>query len=432
MQSRYVVKAPSYNGDSNIYYNISSGIGIKVPKDIARNFKELTNLKLLTPVLEKHKFFRDENEATKVLNEYALAKQNSSFHLIIMPHQNCNFRCVYCYEKFEKNKMLPSIEQAITSLVEQKIREEKHKVFSVSWFGGEPLLAIDVIDRLSRKFIDITKNCGATYVAGITTNGYDLNEKNIDCLLSSGVNHFQITVDGPKVCHDHQRILKGGQPTYDRIINNLLNLSKRKERFKVIIRMNVGPNNVSFVDEHIQEMKDKFGKDNRFVLYFHNIGHWGGENDHNVEICSENMAVKLINLTIDHKMNVDSDAINISPNSTCYASSENSFVIGVDGMVYKCTVALYDQSNHVGYLKTDGKLVLDQSKMNLWTQSGINDSTCKDCFFAPSCHGDSCPLIRIEKNTQPCPAQKKNVRQYITLMDRHSNNFITVKRKVQT
>lgn len=25
--------------------------------------------------------------------------------LILLVHENCNFRCTYCYETFEKNKM---------------------------------------------------------------------------------------------------------------------------------------------------------------------------------------------------------------------------------------------------------------------------------------------------------------------------------------
>jgi len=427
--SRYVVKAPSFDGESNIFYNIRNGIGIKVPKSIAGNFKELSDIPALTPIISKYGFLGSLNEADDLHKEYIRKKQHNPFHLIILPHQNCNFRCVYCYERFDKNKMSPSIEQALIQLAENRLKSKRHKVFSVSWFGGEPLLAPDVIERLSKKFIQLSNSYDVKYIAGITTNGYELNTKNIEMLINNGVKHFQITVDGTMECHDHQRIMIGGQPTYNRIISNMIDLSKREENFKVIIRMNVGPDNLKYVDDHIRNMKELFGQDKRFVLYFHNIGHWGGTGDSNVKICSENMTIKLLNLTLDYEMNADSEAIRISPDSTCYAASENSFVVGVDGMVYKCTVALYDNRNHVGMLKDNGELELDEVKMNLWTQSGIEDNGCKECFFAPSCHGDSCPLVRIEKRIRPCPDQKKKIKDYITLMDRQGSNFIKIKRK---
>ena len=42
----------------------------------------------------------------------------------------------------------------------------------MTWFGGEPLLAKEVIYRLSEAFIARTHDAGIAYTANIITNGY--------------------------------------------------------------------------------------------------------------------------------------------------------------------------------------------------------------------------------------------------------------------
>jgi uncharacterized protein len=422
-----VVQAPSFDGTSTIFYNLRNGVGFKIKSDLATRFDQLAKIKPMDRVLEKYKFARTETEAQDVYDEYVQKQEyGQPLHLVIMPHQNCNFRCVYCYEKFDKNKMEPHVEAGIVQFVQARLQTGQYRVFSVSWFGGEPLLATDVIERLSTQFQELCAEYGVSYVATLTSNGYGLDERTIDMLLARGVKSFQITIDGTKECHDHQRLLKGGQPTYDRIVSNLQMLSTRSAEFLTIIRMNVGADNLPVVGQHIEEMKAMFGHDARFQMFFKNIGHWGGEHDEEVDICSENISVKLTEMTIDHEMNALPIAVQLRTGSTCYAASPHSFVFGVDGMVYKCTVALYDERNHVGQLREDGTLELDEARMRLWTHAGSQDAGCKQCFFSPVCHGDSCPLVRLEEDRRPCPDTKRKVRDVLTLMDRQGHPFIEI------
>lgn len=430
-RSRYVVKAPSHDGQSNIFYNLRNGLGIKIAKDLADSFEELTEIKALHSSLDKHHFYQQPDEADSMIAEYERAREQLPFHLVIMPHENCNFRCVYCYEKFEKNKMAPEVEAGLIAMVEERLSQGRHKVFTVSWFGGEPLLATDVIERLSIRFRELCERYGVFYVASITTNGYLLDDETLDMLLRNRVKSFQISLDGIEEYHDQQRLLKGGQPTYKRIVENLERMSRHSEPFRTIVRMNVGPENLKHVESHIAQMKQRLGHDPRFSLYFHNIGHWGGENDDQVEICEENMAVKLINQTMDYEMNGVLAADLLRPNEACYAASPTSFVIGTDGMVYKCTIALYDERNHVGQLHPDGSMELSDELMELWTGSGLKDEGCKQCFFAPSCHGDSCPWVRIDAGRRPCPSIKSKVREVVTLMDRQKHPFAEIKPQVE-
>jgi uncharacterized protein len=85
--------------------------------------------------------------------------------------------------------------------------------FGVTWYGGEPLLGIPVIERLTSKFKEICERKKAEYTAG-SINGYLFTTKIVKQLLGLGIDFAQITVDGPKETHDSRRPLVGGGQTY--------------------------------------------------------------------------------------------------------------------------------------------------------------------------------------------------------------------------
>ncbi|MEW5925769.1 MAG: 4Fe-4S cluster-binding domain-containing protein, partial [Candidatus Zixiibacteriota bacterium] len=86
---------------------------------------------------------------------------NNGFGLTIVPTLNCNFACDYCYENKEIHSlpagkggfMSDEVCDNIVKLCEKRIPE--NSAFSVTWYGGEPMLAKSIIDRLSKEFIRI-------------------------------------------------------------------------------------------------------------------------------------------------------------------------------------------------------------------------------------------------------------------------------------
>lgn len=55
-------------------------------------------------------------------------------YLTILPTEQCNFRCSYCYENFLRGKMPDAIQEQLCEFVEKKIHFEKGLM--VNWFGG--------------------------------------------------------------------------------------------------------------------------------------------------------------------------------------------------------------------------------------------------------------------------------------------------------
>ena len=98
----------------------------------------------------------------------------------------------------------------------------KHSKLTVAWFGGEPLLAMDIIEDLSLYFLDICAKLKKPYFSMMTTNGYLLTPKNIDKLKKCHITGYQITLDGLSNTHNRQRVGINGNGTWEQIISNLI------------------------------------------------------------------------------------------------------------------------------------------------------------------------------------------------------------------
>jgi len=140
---------------------------------------------------------------SKELNEIDLLKiryrknfAERTFSLLIEPTLACNFKCVYCFEEEPlPHSMSNKEEEALIKFVERMFRQEIFHGLRVSWFGGEPLLSVPVIDRLSNAFKKIVEDFkinseiseGITYSAGLVTNGSLLTPEIFPKLLNISI-----------------------------------------------------------------------------------------------------------------------------------------------------------------------------------------------------------------------------------------------------
>lgn len=111
--------------------------------------------------------FDDENN--KLYENFLSNISPTNLTLHINPTEKCNFRCKYCYESFNHGAMSGDVQKNIIDFVRQNIH--KYTGLHVSWFGGEPLMAIDCIRYLSKKLMNMTlygstNECIANSAAG--------------------------------------------------------------------------------------------------------------------------------------------------------------------------------------------------------------------------------------------------------------------------
>ena len=248
--SRYNITFDVEDG-THVAFNAFSGAFARIqPEDINR-FEGLLrdpasfsvnsdNDRILLEHAKRARFVIDENvdELDLVRLQMNLRKFTSEhFHLTILPTLECNFSCPYCYEVRGTGKMTPEDQDRLCGWVQEKVRSAR--LMSVGWFGGEPLVAWDVMKSLSARFISYCSERDVKYRASITTNGYFLVKKVIQNLTDCGVDCLQVTLDGPAEIHDQRRRLKNGKGTFQALIRNLTNVCQAIPNIRLTIRVNV-------------------------------------------------------------------------------------------------------------------------------------------------------------------------------------------------
>ena len=166
--------------------------------------------------LHEHGILQTEDEIRTSIKKVRKLLDSNLF-LTIMPTEECNFRCIYCYEDHKNPKMEPEIVRHIKEYIKRE--SDNVRAVNISWFGGEPTLCDDIIDELSECIIDLQKTKQFSYQATMTTNGYLLNAERFIHYYGLGIKSYQITLDGNM--HDKMRPHMSGAPTLNRIINNL-------------------------------------------------------------------------------------------------------------------------------------------------------------------------------------------------------------------
>ncbi len=365
-----------------------------------------------------HLVDHDVDEIERAKRQQMLAFfRDDVLHLILFSTEQCNFRCTYCYEKFLHGQMPPHVREGVKNLVRR--RAPGLKLLSISWFGGEPLHAHDVVRELSEEFTALSREHGFRYVAHATTNGYYLTPDIAPALIENGLRDFQITLDGPGDVHDRTRRLQSGGGTFDTIWANLTHLLASDLNFSCTLRINFSPDNYAQTPHFITQLGETFGHDPRFQLHVHPVAA-GAATTTRSSTCTTPTTASTSPSRCTSTPRPAGSACGTRTSTPSGASATprggNSFAVRTSGQVVKCTVALDDPRNHVGTLHADGTLDLDRDRMALWVNdNALTDTTCQSCAIRPSCHGAACPLEKMDLGTQPCPDIKRNFKKFLPL-----------------
>lgn len=316
---------------------------------------------------------------------------------ILFPTEKCNFRCTYCYEDFEIGKMSRGLQSGFEKLLTKRVPDLKLLTFS--WFGGEPLLAKDVVLRLSRFAKKLCQEHGVTFRGGLTTNAYLLDFELASQLLDAHQNFFQVTLDGTAEQHNKLRRRADGAGTFDTIWRNLEAMRALDGDFDCQLRLHLRHDNIDDMINLVREIGRTFGDDQRFRMDFQHLRDMGGEGGKTVvkpltldeTAALENMlrreyakglAPAHDGAQLVEPVTTDSATLALRTGESagsqrkedmvvgepyiCYAAKPNSLIVRANGRIGKCTVALSDQRNDLGYLSDEGELVLNEKKLHPW------------------------------------------------------------------
>ncbi|GMV41300.1 MAG: hypothetical protein AMXMBFR64_30160 [Myxococcales bacterium] len=132
----------------------------------------------------------------------------------------CDLRCTYCYTGFKSRRPM-SLDVAEKALRRAFARPEP--LTRVSFFGGEPLLALDLLDTIATRARELADQAGVRVCFAVTTNGTQLatgRSEVFDVLRRHRV-LVTVSIDGDEAAHDAGRRGPGGHGSFERVVAGL-------------------------------------------------------------------------------------------------------------------------------------------------------------------------------------------------------------------
>jgi uncharacterized protein len=164
------------------------------------------------------------------------------FHLLAKPSgSTCNIDCKYCFF-LSKEALYPDDKQRMSeATLETYIRQllESHRTpqVTVAWQGGEPTLMKLDFFRRSVELVEKHRRPGQVVQHTFQTNGILLDDE--WCAFFKEHNFLVgLSVDGPREIHDANRVDRGGQGTFDRVMKGWRQLRKHKVDFNILCTVN--------------------------------------------------------------------------------------------------------------------------------------------------------------------------------------------------
>ncbi|MCP3468012.1 radical SAM protein [Bradyrhizobium sp. CCGUVB23] len=291
------------------------------------------------------------------------------FELFLLPTEKCNFRCTYCYENFSIGKMKKPVIDGIKALLTRKA--QRIELLKVSWFGGEPLLAPEIIEEISHHITSLTRiSTNFQYCGSMTTNGYLLEPLVLRRLVDIGITGFQISLDGDEDAHNSRRKMLNGCNSFGQIWQNLMSIRESECNVDVLLRIHLTPDNLVSAEMLLEKILSEFGNDRRFTVFLKPIAKLGGVNDSSTAVIADknqSEVVRQLGRMVAKHMHVLNCSRKLE-DRICSASKLNSLVVRADGSLAKCTIALYDARNNIGQIRQDGTLHLRREHLLPWLQ----------------------------------------------------------------
>ena len=178
----------------------------------------------------------------------------------ILPTLACNARCAYCYE--EGMELVTMTTETAERIIRYILDTHRGDRVSLVWFGGEPLLRPDLIDRICGGL----REAGLNFRSTMITNGSLITPEIIHKMKADwNLGAVQISMDGAesdyiarkryiRYCNEYQRVLSS--------VNEIAEAGIR-----VSIRCNVDEDNWDRIPAFLEDAKNTITQREKVRLY---------------------------------------------------------------------------------------------------------------------------------------------------------------------
>lgn len=318
---------------------------------------------------------------------------NNGLTLIIAPTLRCNFACEYCYVDLNANKMKSEDRLKLAKFFEKKLPSNTSA--SIVWTGGDPSLAMDVVEDLSLRFLAACERKNCAYDAVLITNAYLLDDKMREHLRKSKVRGLQVSLDGSREFHDASRCLPNKKPTYDTVLRNV---DDTCDEFSIFLRINVDTKNHQTIANLLEDLELR-GLKERVTIYFAHVDNVNANSSAYQHSCLTpreyaDIEAKLLRLAVGSGFRVGGRSggrsLSRPVHTFCGANSVNYYVVDSSVNLLKCYHDFGAADEHgIGRIGDDGSEVVTNPYNLLkwlgWDPFSIPE--CRDCKVLPLCMG---------------------------------------------
>lgn len=162
---------------------------------------------------------------TSLLGEHS---QLNGFYLFVS--QECNLACTYCYgDGGEYRKSKRNMDETTARNFVDKFLTGDSPTYSVNFFGGEPFLNFNLMQKVVAYAKEKGAERGFTVSFKVTTNGTVWSDR-IKKFVDEEIDNLTVSLDGPQEINDAQRPPLGNYSSYQKTIGTIDELKAIKDK----------------------------------------------------------------------------------------------------------------------------------------------------------------------------------------------------------
>lgn len=338
----------------------------------------------------------------------AIFGESDTVFLTIATSTKCNYACKYCFEPFNESDTLYIMDSetidVVISYIKNRLKKSIKKLI-ITWFGGEPLLGLSAIKRISTAILKFCNENKIEYHSEIITNGYFLSEEVAQILKEEyKISAAQITLDGPKEIYEKVKATPIG--AYERVLDNIKKASKF---MNIFIRLNIPEYYYSQLDSYVDKLMEFMENSNIKVYLAEVCDDW-------VDYCGKKEVKsssywKQNRLFSERMKKKHPNAFNNSKLPLAYCGmkcgmiKKQNLTIGPKGELYRCVHMIGRKQEIIGTCKEGFYYNNADCKFDFFEHPAV----CRECLVFPICM-TGCPNDILEgKMRVPCDIKRNNI-----------------------
>lgn len=313
----------------------------------------------------------DADEMEMVRKKYEMMRRPWEYSLMVMPTYSCNLRCWYCIQDHVNVSLPDEYFDRLKRHFDTVVKRDDIKVVKLWWFGGEPMIKYDKVLDLNLYVKHLCEENGKTFSANITTNSTLLTPERVDRLRESGVDHYQISIDGPKRIHDTVKVLPN-RSAFDHALAIVDHIARTTS---IILRFNFTKDSL-LPEEVFQDIDNRLSLPARQNILFHIYKVWQEKESPALT----HRAEQLYDLCLQHNIRPMFDTKEL-----CYSDGKNYWCLLPNGKIDKCDHNGLDKGS--GGISVNGDLVWTDKTGHDTPVIDLENCECTSCKFFPNCWG---------------------------------------------